>query len=439
MKRMIRVLFSVVLLQLLTTGMAVSYGQGREIDRTFSWNKTLNSNESFRFVNYDCDLVINTWDRQEVKYEMTVDASLSSEEDTKTLEKYIESLQFTSQERTVTFENRFWNNRVNIAGRKTMTLDNKQTIRYSEFNMKGELWIPAGVGLELESKYSRIEMGRITGMLTMDLYNDKIYGNDCGTIDLTAKYSTIELKNISDIKADIYDTDIYTGNMGRLGIVSKYSTVNGKVTGDQIIDSYNDKFSFESTGVVEFISKYSDFKSGKTTGLVADSYEGSIIIDEIDKATITSKYTKFTFINAGNCIVRSAYNSRITAGSMNSIAFAESKYGTYEFNKLAKSFSLAEGYDDKIIIGEVMKGFTGLKAEGKYVKTNIGLSGDTDFRFKADIKYPKLEMNEEALTIRIKIVESSQLKYEAVMGTEKQGMPLIEINGYEMALKINEL
>ena len=48
-------------------------------------------------------------------------------------------------------------------------------------------------------------------------------------------------------------------------------------------------------------------------------------------------------------------------------------------------------------------------------------------------------MNESQLKSKTKIVEGSNLEYDAVKGTMKEGMPLIEVNGYQMGLKIVEL
>ena len=45
-------------------------------------------------------------------------------------------------------------------------------------------------------------------------------------------------------------------------------------------------------------------------------------------------------------------------------------------------------------------------------------------------------MDESLFKTKIKVSEGSQLEYDAIRGTEKDGMPLIEINGYQMSLKI---
>ncbi len=97
-----------------------------------------------------------------------------------------------------------------------------------------------------------------------------------------------------------------------------------------------------------------------------------------------------------------------------------------------------DGYSDKFIVLKTSPEFKGLKVNGKYEKIQIATGINFDYRFKANVKYPKFDINEEALTTKIKIKESSQLEMEAFKGNEKEGMPEFIINGYDMALIITE-
>ncbi|MEA3460720.1 MAG: hypothetical protein U9R49_02495 [Bacteroidota bacterium] len=54
------------------------------------------------------------------------------------------------------------------------------------------------------------------------------------------------------------------------------------------------------------------------------------------------------------------------------------------------------------------------------------------------MKYPKFDINEEAMKVLIKIKEGSDLKMEAIKGTESEGMPAFFVNGYEMAVTLTE-
>ena len=71
-----------------------------------------------------------------------------------------------------------------------------------------------------------------------------------------------------------------------------------------------------------------------------------------------------------------------------------------------------------------------MKVNGKYIVVEMALDKDYSYRFKADVKYPKFDINEEAMNVRVKIKESSELEMEAIKGTESEGMPSFFVNGY---------
>lgn len=60
-------------------------------------------------------------------------------------------------------------------------------------------------------------------------------------------------------------------------------------------------------------------------------------------------------------------------------------------------------------------------------------------RLTAKIKYTELKINESVRSTRIKILENSQLDYDGVRGKESDSMPVIEVNGQEVSLKISYL
>ncbi len=106
---------------------------------------------------------------------------------------------------------------------------------------------------------------------------------------------------------------------------------------------------------------------------------------------------------------------------------------------MINSLTEADGYEDKFMIRRTGQEFRELRINGKYADISFSLPKTVDFRFRANITYPKLDMDESQFKVRTKISEDSRLEYDAIKGTEKEGMPVIEVNGYEMLLKITEL
>lgn len=414
------------------------YGQGKKIEKSYNWSYPVNADVSFDFNNYDCNLLIHTWDKPEIAYTMSVDATLKSEEDARRLDAYIENLEFTHSVSSVKFDNRFWTSKKAIMGKKTIGLKGEKTIRFSEFKMKGELWIPEKCVLNLSSKYSEIEVDDLSGRVSLDLYNDKFFGKAVkDNIKIAAKYSTLEFTDMKDIQADLYNTTVEAGDIGSLDIVSKYSRFDAGNAGKVEVDAYNDKYSFEIAGDITFIDKYSDLTASQAGHTELDCYSSTINITRVDDVELKSKYGSYDFEEARNLNVSSTYSDKYSIGSLRALNVTETKYGVYKIGFLDNSLVLDEGYSDKLQI-ESSGMLKGVKLNGKYIVLELALAKELDYRFEADVKYPRFEINEESMLVKRKIKEGSEMKMEAIKGTESEGMPSFFVNGYDMAISLTE-
>ena len=414
------------------------FGQSKKIEKTYRWKQDVNKHVNFVFQNYDCNITIHTWDKAEIEYLMTVDATLKSVEDAKKLDEHIEKQEFSHSEGGIEFDNRFWTGKKVIMGRKIMTLKGARTIRFTEFKMKGEMWIPENCNLLLQSKYSEIKVADLNGRTTLKLYNDKLFGGQVnGSMEITAKYSTLEFKDMKDVKADLYNTDIEAGKIGNLQAESKYSNFNAGDAEKVDLDSYNDKYSFENTGDIRFINKYSDLKALNAEYIELDCYNSTISLKTVQDIDLKSKYSKYKVEVVRNLNITSAYSDNCKIGKLDALNITESKYSVYRIDHLESSLILKEGYSDKFFITDT-GAFQGMKLNGKYIVTEMALDKNLSYSFKADVKYPKFDINEEAMNVRIKIKEGSDLKMEAVKGIESEGMPAFFVNGYEMAVTLTE-
>ncbi len=440
MKRTKTFFYSTIIFSFFLTVGQEGYGQGEVLQKTYSWNADVNNDVNFTFSNYDCDLVIHTWDRPAIEYKMTVDATLKSKEDAARLDAYIEGLELTHSAGNAEFVNRFWQSRKTMMGRKTMSLKGERDIRYSKFNMKGELWIPATANLNLESKYSGIELEDLLGRLDLNLYNDKLFGGDVsGNVSISAKYSSLELDELKDVKADLYSVNLEAENIGNLNASSKYSKFRVDNAGKIEINAYNDKYVFRNTGDIKFVDKYSDLTAQICGYIDMECYNSTITLTSIEDLKLKSKYTQFEIDGARNVHISESYNDNFKISSLATLNITASKYGTYKIDHLSSSFIMTEGYSDKCIILKTGSEFKGMKVNGKYNNIEMGLPADLDYRFKANLQYPDLDINEEAMNVRIKIQQSSNLEMDALKGTEKEGMPEFEINGYNMSLTFTEI
>ena len=430
--------FSVLIMVLVMMTGLCGYGQGKTLEKDFRWSRAVRSQSQFTFTNYDCNLTIHTWDRQEIEYLMSVTAALKSEEDAEKLKSSIEGMQFSESMGGVQFDNRFWNNRKSVGARKTMDLKKEGTIRYSEFRMKGEIWIPRDCKLALQSKYSEIEAGDLDGPLTLDLYNDRFYGGGINNrLDLKAKYSTIELKDLMDVHADLYNTDLEAGNAGDLSILSKYSTVRLNDAGKADIRGYNDKYSFEKTGDIRLVDKYSDLEAERTGNLDLDCYSSTLTVQKAGDLSVISKYGKYRIGTLDGIHVLTGYSDSYEIENLSTLGIDVTKYGEFRIGYLERSLILKDGYSDKISVSGTGH-LEGIRLNGKYIEADIALDKNLDYRFQADVKYAHFDLPEESLSVSKKIQEGSSLEMEAVRGVASEGMPAFFVNGYDLHVTLRE-
>ena len=440
MKTMRKLFFSTLVVILYTGLISTAFSAEKELQKTFSWKYSIDKDGKVVIDNYDCNLTIHTWDKGEAEYHLAIDAKTRSDEDASVLDNYLQNLKFSNSASSVRFGNSFWETRNNIMGRMTMKLEGGKSIALTDFTMKGELWIPSGCRFELISKYSEINMEDFTGQLNLNLYNDNLYGaNVKGKTEIEDKYSTIEFKEMKDLKADLYNSKLEAANTGNLNIGSKYSKVTAVSSANLNIDSYNDTYNITKTGDIIFVSKYSDLKTESSGQVTLDCYEGTLNMKDVKDVRLTSKYADFHFGTAGDISITSSYNDKLVAGKLKSLKINESKYCSFRIEELTSSVAESDGYEDKFTILKTVQEFKGINIEGKYVDIVLSLPKAIDFRFRAKIEYPKLDMDESQLKSRTKIIDGSHLDYDAIKGTEKEGMALIEINGYQMSVKIDEL
>jgi hypothetical protein len=435
-----KLFFSTLALLLFSGFFSITLASEKELQKTYTWKYNITKDGNVVLDNYDCNMTIHTWDKAETEFHLVIDANTRSDEDATVLDTYLQNLKFNNSSSSVRFGNTFWETRNNIMGRMTMKLEGGKTVGLSEFSMKGELWIPATCRFELDSKYSEINIEDFSGQLKLDVYNDNIYGGNVnGKANITDKYSTLQFKEMKDIEADLYNSKLEAKSMGSLKIVSKYTKVTAETVGNLDADSYNDKYSFTRTGDIIFLAKYSDIKSDISGQINLDCYEGTIFLKEVKDVKISSKYADFQFTTAGNITISSSYNDKLSAGKLTSLKIDDSKYCNFKIEELVSSVIESDGYEDKFIIGKTGQEFKELNINGKYIEISLGLPKTIDYKFKAKIQYPKLDINESVLTSKDKVLEGDNLTYDAVKGTVKDGMPRIVVTGYEMGLKIVEL
>lgn len=438
MKQKKAYIYSIIAIAICLTMSVNGYGQGKKLEKTYKWTYKVNEDVKITFNNYDSDLVIHTWDKQEIAFDMSVKATLKTAEDAKRLDNYLGNLEFSHSTGSVQIDTRYWTSKKAVMGRKTMTLKGAKTVRFSEYKMKGEIWVPENCRLVLRSKYSEIQAKSLKGVLSLDLYNDKWYGGDVNTaINIIAKYSNLEFEEMKDVEADLYNSDVEAGNIGNLNAVSKYSNFHVGDAGKVVINAYNDKYSFGNTGDIKFTDKYSDLKALNAGRVELDCYTSTVGVILAEDIYLKSKYGNYNLDSAANLNIISAYSDKFEIKKLNALSIEESKYCDVKLDHLERSLLLKDGYSDKFHIKNAGS-LNEVKVNGKYVVLEMALEKEFSYRFEANVKYPKFEIPEEDMNTKIKIKEGSELQMKAIKGVESEGMPSFFVNGYDMAVTLTE-
>lgn len=281
-----------------------------------------------------------------------------------------------------------------INNRSTITLHNGNKIRIKEFKITHQLEIPKTANIELNNKYSDIEMQALEGNAEFELYSSKLHsGNISKDVRIEAKYSKLFLKEITgDMNLDLYDSDIEFISSKSATIKSKYSKVDAEKIGSLILDSYDDKFYINEIDNLEFEAKYSYLVSkAKLTELKLNLYDSNIEIKSTIRGTFSGKYSDLKLGNVKELIIPSSYDNNIYLGITMDIQIDESKYCKYEIEEIAK-LSLVS-YDDIVSISKLNSKFAGLSLKGKYTKLDV-YAGSIPYQLNFKIKYPKIDIPE---------------------------------------------
>lgn len=430
-------LFSLGLCLILLPGL--QNAEGQVVDKTYKWNYRVDADTRVIIANYDTDMQIHTWDKPEIEFHMIINAEFRNHDDASEFDAYIGDLDFESTDRRTYINSKFWKSRNNIMGVSTMVLEGLKTMRYKKFKMECIAWIPRDASLELDSKYSEINIDDIGGELKMDLYNDDIYGGSVAAgASIAAKYSDISFTGMKDVDADLYNCELKTGDAGDLKIISKYSEIESGNAGILDIDSYDDEFDMGDCGDIKLIAKYSEFTAGQTGSLVADNYECKFEAEGIKNARIEAKYSDYDFDDAGNIEIISFYEGGMISASALSLVIQETKYAEYRIGNLTDVLDIKSAYEDNISVDRLGREFRKFQADGRYMDIKLGVAFNMDCRLRAEIKYADLDIGDDVFRTKIHIKDGSDLEYEGIKGTEKAGMPEIIISGYEVDLKVSE-
>jgi len=407
--------------------------------QSFDGTKTVNKiskvpgDVTLQMNNQSGDIKIYTSGENSVTMKTTVEISGNSKEEVDKVIAAIEKLTFELNGNTLEIDTRFYKSMNTINNKSTMTLLNGDEIKIKDFKIRHELHIPKTAKINLNNKYSDIDLESLDGDAEFVLYSSNLNAeNFAGKLNIEAKYSKIKLENIGqNAEIDFYDTNAAIVSCENMKINSKYSKYEIKKAGELVIESYDDKFNVENMSSLKFTSKYSDFVSQANANEISlQLYDCNVKLNSAKKAVFNGKYCELHLGDIENLRTDDSYDNNVYLGNSGKIEIAKSKYSLYEIESIS-NLKLDDVYDDNIKIEKLNTDFIGLSMNGKYGKLEVN-AGSVPFKVQFKIKYPKVDIP-ESVKISKQIKDNSNLE---LVGGESGG--IIEVEGYDMKVVIDD-
>lgn len=412
---------------------AFASAQNYDASKSLNKNAVVPGNVTVNMSNQSGDLKINTTDKNNVTMTTSVEIQGNSKVDIDKVIKAIEEFEFELRGNELKIDTRFYKNMNSTNNRRTITLLNGDKVKIGELKIRHEITIPKSAGLNLNNKYSDIELQSLDGHADFTLYSCNMRADDFGgNFTIEAKYSKVfidEIRQNADI--NFYDSDLEFTSCGDAKITSKYSKLEAEKTGKLVIESYDDKFFIDEANSLKLIAKYSDFVSeANVTNISLELYDCNVKVKSSERATFNGKYSDVTLGDLNELKINDSYDNNIYLGNSKNIEIGKSKYTQFEIEAIT-NFSIDDLYDDNIKIKKLNPDFSKLSINGKYGKLDVE-AGSVPFQVAFKIKYPKVNLP-ESLKIIKQIKDNSDL--ELVAGNTGGE---ITVEGYDMKVAIND-
>jgi hypothetical protein len=384
------------------------------------------------------DLLVETWDKNEVLIEATVrfDGKMNSK-----MEKFLNE-----------FEQEVNNNisknsgelliKTNLDEPNKIQIGSKNVginISFGDDELKIEYKIkaPATNQYIINSSYRDVRLVGDFNEIELIQYSGDLKIDFIQKAKLNLKYGSAIFKGIGLAEMEIYEQEIESGSIKKLKLNAKYSDLEITEIEELEVVSYESEYTIGSIGLLTGNFKYGEMEITQGIGTARLTlYEEDIEARKIDHLTLeNSKYSKIEVARVQSITLIESYEDEITIGALGSLTSKNSKYGKYHIDQLQGEFKL-NGHEDEIEIEDVTSTATSLIVDGKYINISVGVE-DIAYSLKSNVKYGKLDYNKDLVDIKKYIKDSDQLEVDLVSKKSSKTPFSILTKGYEMTLEIN--
>jgi hypothetical protein len=433
---------SLLLLAFLAPGHVNASRNTKETKETFSCERIISATTVISFKNKTGPLKVETWDKNAVKVEITVNIDGDDDQVKKALD-FIRKLNFVPSGDTVAFNTRFWktmssSSTVNffkvpvIGGKFKMVLDNCEEINLRRLDLSFVLTMPKASPLFLAQAYENATLPDLDGRISLDLYeSDLVAGKlpDCRQI--IAKYGKTEIDSVQDITLKLYENNLLIRQAGNVTLNSKYSKTEIASAGTLNIDSYEDKVKVSRHDDLAIKAKYTTFSLADFNKGTFDLYECNLDAGNGNILAISAKYCSIACISCKAVVFTSSYENKFTCSQAGDLK-AASSYSTYRITRLDGSLNITNSHEDKINVVQVGKKFTSISMAGKYSDVELSFDPGSAYKLDADTKYTRFDFPKSSFREISFHKEDEIFRYLGVTGGgDETTVPVVKFQMYE--------
>jgi hypothetical protein len=216
-------------------------------------------------------IIVKTWAEQKVKVTTTVyyagEPKFTDEEwmeranlSLKTLGNSVKIKSGSGTNRFVSYNNSAY---TVISGNATYSIDGQNSGRRSTVKRVITITIPTGSKIDVESKYSDIQLPSGIGDAYIDITNGNLEAENLNKLILRAKYSNANVGDVKTAELEFTNGRFSAKNIDDLDVESKYSTIEMAAAKKLVLRSTNDEFEIEEAGEVRGRKNYGNLRITK--------------------------------------------------------------------------------------------------------------------------------------------------------------------------------
>lgn len=151
----------------------------------------------------------------------------------------------------------------------TTTVKSGTTNRYGNAAKKLlTIYIPVGSKLDIETKYSEIQLPSGIGDVLLDITNGNFEAENLNKLRLRSKYSNANLRDIKEADIEFANGRFTANNIDELDIESKYSTIEMASAKKIKLVSTNDEFEVEEVTDIKGRKNYGNLRITRLSGSI---------------------------------------------------------------------------------------------------------------------------------------------------------------------------